>query len=394
MKIKGKVKRIHVFIFIFIIIICFPYLNSLTHIIKDEQLNGVTVAAEKSLYSVKGYISGNYQKQYENWYLENFPYRGFLIKNYNQLKYDLFKKGSSIIGKDNYLFEEGYINEYLGINTNVSVEKADSVMQDLEVINDICKKNGKEFYFLITPSKAHFFPENIPDKYYKLAENNDNYVRYYDLLTERLKTSGIKYVDAPNYFSEVKINEPIFYRSGIHWSYYASTCFLSDFIKYINNTSNLNLRNFEIAESEETENSCMPIDTDLYDLLNVYRAKKDERYYRAKLEFTDQNNTDKKLFIQGGSFCRNLIEILRYETFQHIDYLYYLTEIEEYDIHKGDNIDLYNINNNEVTKEHLDKLLSDKDIIILEVNQEYMASWVDGFPKILRSYLEENGFPD
>ena len=117
-KFKTFLKNNYYFFFIVIFIICitFPYINSKTNIIKKQKLYGDEKLSSKPIYTHKEYFKGNYQKQYENYYLENFPSRNIIIKIYNQLRYDFFNLGSVIIGKEDYLFEEkleSYYKKYL-----------------------------------------------------------------------------------------------------------------------------------------------------------------------------------------------------------------------------------------------------------------------------------------
>ncbi len=393
---KNSKKYKIVFIIIFMIIITFPYLNSLLHVVKDEQLYGITDEISEPIYSIKSYLNGEYQKDFDTYYAENFPYRNIFIKCYNQLRYDIFKQGYAIIGKENYLFEELYVNEYLGINTVVSEEYLNDLVKDIKAIQDICNNNGKEFYVIITPSKAEFCSEYIPDKYYEMAKNVSEYTRNYDIFVPLLQSEGIKYYDSPKFFreNEENIKVPLYYKTGIHWSYAASSYVLREFINYIDNTSTLNLRNFEIVDIQTSNDifEDQSTDSDLFSLLNIFNKDKEEIYYKTILNFENGNIPNKKLFMQGGSFSWHLTETMTKNIFSEIDFMFYRQFIRHYD--KNGNTVQEEMDDNNVTKEILDEYLRDKDIIILEVNQEYLDDMGAGFPKILRQYLEEYGFPE
>lgn len=387
-KLRNNYEKI--FIIIFMLLIMFPYLNSLTHIIKNEELKGVSEEKSKPTYGVKSYLKGEYQTDFDDYYLENFPYRNIAIKNYNQLRYTLFNKGTVIVGKEKYLYEESYIKEYLGIDIEVSDEYMNNLMNNLNVINSICKQNNKEMYIIITPSKAEIMSEYIPDKYYALASENEGYIRGYDLLTEKLNNMGIKYFDSPKYLKENESITPIFYKTGIHWSFVSSTQVLSNFIKYINNTSNLDIRNLDVIGTEMSTEPYFDEDEDMYSLLNIYSGKKDEFYYKPVVEY-ENKETSNNLFIQGGSFTWNLLEYMKKDIFKTIDFAFYQQFITKYD--EDGNILQETIENNNISNEQFETLLQDKDIIILEVNQEFIPGWGNAFIENFRNYLEQYGFP-
>ena len=292
---KNNYKIIYILIFMGIIL--FPYANSIAHIIKDEELAGVTEEIKKPEYTLKTYLKGEYQQNYDKYYSQNFPYRNAIIKRYNQFRYDLFKKGAVVIGKENYLFEEGYINEYLGLDEKVSNEYINEVIENLKIISQKCKEKGKEMYVLITPSKADICKDYIPDKYYKM-QNKEN-KRCYDIFAQKFQEENIKYFDAYKYLKENEIKEPLFYKAGTHWSYVAATNTLSEFVRYINNTSKLNLRKFKVTGSENRGDPYYAEDSDIYGLLNIYKGDIEEKYYKPILQYEDNEKPNKKVFMQG-----------------------------------------------------------------------------------------------
>lgn len=382
--IKNNYKIIYILIFMGIIL--FPYVNSVAHIIKDEELAGVTEKIEKPQYTLKTYLKGEYQQNYDNYYSQNFPYRNVIIKSYNQLRHDIFQKGAVVIGKDSYLFEEGYINEYLGLEENVKQEYVNEVIENLKIINQKCKEKGKEMYVIITPSKAQTLSQYIPDKYYKM-QNREN-TRYYDIFTKEFQNSEIKYFDGYKYLKESQIKEPLFYKAGTHWSYVAAANTLSEFVKYINSTSKLNLREFKVKSTETSSGEPYHIeDKDIYCLLNLYKGNIKEEYYNPILEFENQNNPTKKVFMQGGSFSWTILEYMKKDVFENIDFMFYRAMIRSYD--KDGNAKEQKLQNNEISNEELEKLIEDKDIIIFEVNQEHMKKWNDDLLKILKEHLEK-----
>ena len=53
---------------------------------------------------------------FSNWFNSKFEPRGFYIKNYNTICFNLFKDSIDIIGKDNYIYEYDYVSSELCID--------------------------------------------------------------------------------------------------------------------------------------------------------------------------------------------------------------------------------------------------------------------------------------
>lgn len=385
-KLVNEVKKNYkmMFILIFMVVIFLPHIRAAIYMGKDSKLAGVVEEIPKPTYTLKSYLKGEYQQNYDNYYAQNFSCRRTIIRSYNQLRYDLFDKGSSIIGKEDYLFSEPYIEEYLGLDEEVTQEYLDNLIENLKVIKQKCKEKNKEMYIIITPSKADYLSEYIPDKYYKMQDKER--ARCYDILTKEFQNLDIKYFDSYKFLKESQITEPVFYKAGIHWSYVAAANSLSEFVKYINNTSNLDLKEFKVNGSEKASEPYHDEDKDIYNLLNIFKGNIEEEYYEPILNFETTEKPDKKMFMQGGSFSWTILEYMKKDIFRDIDFMFYRNFIKSYD-EKG-NTKEEKLENNEVSDEKLEELIEDKDIILLEINQEQMRNWNNDLIKILREHLE------
>lgn len=125
-----------------------------------------------------------------------------------------------IIGKSGYLYENGYINEYLGyseIYREVTKERIKKQVLMLEYISERLKENGCAFVFVLTPSKASQYPEAIPEWYKKQNKTPDGYTRPYELLIKELAGSGVPYIDSTALYAEIGLEET-FPKTGTHWN--------------------------------------------------------------------------------------------------------------------------------------------------------------------------------
>ena len=115
-----------------------------------------------------------------------------------------------IIGKSGYLYENGYINEYLGYSKmyrEVTRETIDDQVRKLEYIQEKLAERGTAFVLLITPSKASQYPDAIPDWYKAANTAPEDYVRPYTMLIERLADSTVSYVDCASLYKEIGLQD-------------------------------------------------------------------------------------------------------------------------------------------------------------------------------------------
>jgi hypothetical protein len=388
---------------IFITVISFSAANHFFKFVEEEKLVGASADTVKPQWDFGSYLNGEYQKNFEDWYFLNFSLRGNAIKQYSQMKYSLFNTSPNenvVRGKEEVLFEKEYIEEYLGIEEPVAQEYLIDLTNDIKFIEDKCKEFGKEFYLIITPSKADFYSDSIPDKYYKIASvkgiNNEE-TRDYNRFIKLLKEKDIRYFDTKDYLMEKReeLGIPLYAKTGIHWNYVSAAYSLQRFIEISNNTSKLNLKNFGISNVQQSETPFHSDDIDIYSIMNVPKGKMDELYYSPEIksianEGEDNNKSKPKVFMEGGSFSWQLLQFLNnVKTFSNIDFLYYQLYITHFSTREITKTPV----DGKVTKEVLDRVLSNKDMLILEVNQQYISNMGRGFPKVLRNYLEQYGFP-
>ena len=125
-----------------------------------------------------------------------------------------------IIGKSGYLYENGYINEYLGYSEMYREVTRERVEQQVEMLEYIAKRlaeEGHAFVFVLTPSKASQYPDAIPDWYKDQNDTPDGYIRPYNYLIEALADSEVPYIDSASLYAEIGLQET-FPKTGTHWN--------------------------------------------------------------------------------------------------------------------------------------------------------------------------------
>ena len=119
-----------------------------------------------------------------------------------------------ILGKDNWLFWGGPINEavHYGVLDDTQIER---IIDELSYINNILKERGIDFLFVITPDKRLIYPEYMPDIY-----KESDVPSSYDRLTEALSKSDIDFIDFKPFLQNKKseIEYRMYYLRDRRWN--------------------------------------------------------------------------------------------------------------------------------------------------------------------------------
>ena len=82
-----------------------------------KPLDGYTTTTDKPELTKASFASGDYQSDIEQYISENFGFREFFIRVYNQLDYSCFRdipNDNIIEGKDRELFLNMYLDDIIG----------------------------------------------------------------------------------------------------------------------------------------------------------------------------------------------------------------------------------------------------------------------------------------
>ncbi len=222
--------------------------------------------------------------------------KNFRIIN-NTILFKLFSSTTSgvIIGKDNYLFEKGYITEKLALDFP-DENKIKELAEKIKKTQDILNKDNIKFLYIIAPTKVDFYTEFLPEKLSCLLKNNDESKRQYYLLKKYLKEYNVNFVDANEFLLNKKDNTKymLFTKYGIHWSYYGFYEFFNEVLnkEYFNNSIKCELYFNDI-----------PLGSD-FDLGNLAGLKR-KVFKLDDLAYFNNCKTNKKLpklLLAGDSF--------------------------------------------------------------------------------------------
>lgn len=222
----------------------FPAVNGITGVYKEKGLDGAVQLAEDVSFSWKGWWDGTWQEKKQLFLNDHFGFRPFFIRLKHEIDFRLFRKvhaNTVIIGKDNYLFEDGYIHSYYGRNF-VGMDEIEKSVHKLKTVDSVFSKMGKVFVTIIAPGKASFYPEYIPDSMKTVYNSRTNYTAFRD---EAMR-QGVNLIDFSTYFRSLKNKTPycLYPKNGVHWSKYAIQLAADSMIKYIEKRSGVRMAHY------------------------------------------------------------------------------------------------------------------------------------------------------
>lgn len=352
-------------------------------------LSGVTASIAPVERNIQTLNEGTYQTYLRSAWEADFPGRKLLLCIRNQLLYSLLNVSPNqniVIGKENYLFEPEYIIAELQICPPTPDEYFSTLGNNLLKLKSLLKKNGKELYVFITPSKAHFYREYIPDKYFYCSTRTDfNTCTDYERFLNTLEKNNINYYDSIKFINEAmaskRFQSPLYYKSGIHWSHPWGEAAAAEFLDYIRTHSKYDLNSIQVTE--RLSDKPIEPDTDLYSALNLLK-KPNEQWWASEIKVIHQGKDHPNVFLRGGSFMgQSLNALIHNGVFGkdvHFENNYYFQDnySSKHTISKFDSYNEINI----------DMLLGQSDIVILEVNERAIPMMNWGFIEHLLEHPE------
>lgn len=212
-----------------------------------EPLKGTVNNPEDATFSKKDWIDGTYQEKKELYINSMFGFRSFCIRLNNQIAFNFFNKAKAngvIVGKENYLYEESYINAYTGKDF-LGEDSISHTLNRLKFISDTLSRLNKQLIIVFAAGKASYFPEYIPDKYLPILEKTN-----YKSLSDGAKKLGLNVIDFNKWFVENKNKSkyPLYPLQGVHWSTYGTTLAADSLIRKIEFLRKLMRQTYSLTE--------------------------------------------------------------------------------------------------------------------------------------------------
>lgn len=323
---KDSLKKL-----IVILMLCIIFIPFLLHMVAgyqalDVALKGFSDSVAKPEFTYESFWDGTFQSNYSAWSEQSLPLRGRIIRNYNTIRYQLFRLGNRPIGKNGSIFEPMYLEAELALDEydfskEENITKLQNMVSHMESINRKLKKFDKYFYVYIAPNKADVYPDEMPDYYVGLR--NEKAVNLVDLFREEIAKTDVPYWICSDMVKDLET--PAFYPTGIHWSRPYEQRATQKIVSDLAQISGKTFRNIEFTSLEKRKTPYSR-DTDVYDLLNVW-SYPDIDYYQYNVELTKQTQYDTlDILIEGDSFANGLREDLNA----------YIPEVTIYSVNRND----------------------------------------------------------
>lgn len=341
---------------------------------KRYELYGVSAPSQAST-GISGIMDGSWQAGMEDFLNDQSVLRTWLIPIRNQVTYSLFHTSphsSVVLGKDNYLFEDIYILKELQIIPPVSDGQIEELIGKLTLLQDRLSTRGKTLFLFITPSKAHVYPEYIPDSYKSLMPQQPETSSYEKLLMQ-LEESDIPYYDSVPYVLATRDSAeyPTYTVTGIHWSHVKGFDVAQQLSDSMEEQLGINLPEFTL--SWRVNPTAIGADRDVEELMNIFSRQRCT-YYAPSIIIADNEKDSANLLACGGSFMGETVYNLM--DFDFFDSTYYMENTQLIDCGNISQFTSY---------EELDlaQQLKLADIVLLEVNQEKIDDMCFGFIEYL-----------
>ncbi|MGL5439567.1 MAG: alginate O-acetyltransferase AlgX-related protein [Filifactoraceae bacterium] len=287
-------------------------------------LSGVVISKEKPNVSVKTIMEGNYQQQYGDWFGENFPFRSFLVKGYNQILFQTKSMVNDIQpGKGGNLHGAMWLKGYVDYEIDIAVLK--QYREDIALIYDYLSDKGVRMFYMISPNKAELYAETIPWNYQLANKYISNPGCGKKQIINMLEELKIPYVDTLSIMQKAIDEEKIqpFAKTGIHWNKYGSISAMESYIDLLNQAG------MDIPEIQKTvtfskEPDSME-DIDYKSITNVYFSPFDSIYPHVNFTITDPSKIEKSVYAISTSYQNSFLELFKANDmpFTHYKRLYY-----------------------------------------------------------------------
>jgi hypothetical protein len=266
------------------LLLLLPALQAKFHWVKEPTLDGVYTMAPQVQFSFPALLANTYQPALEHYLEDRIGFRNYLIRLRNQLATSVFNESWAnrlAVGRHHVLFEQEYIDAYLGTDF-VGDERVQLNVRRFRNVQDSLARHHVQLVFVIGPSKATFMPENLPLSASRQARTRTNYEAY----SQALPAAGVHVLDFSRALRHWKryTPYPLFAAGGTHWTMYGGARAADSLQAYLRDSLRIRTAPFQLADIEV---STTPHDTDddLAKTMNLLVRPASEELAYPKLKF-------------------------------------------------------------------------------------------------------------
>lgn len=282
-----------IILYVIILILWIPIIESQFDILPKKQLKRDYLLVAKDIdFTNENWFNRQFQEKKDNYVYKTFPLRPLLTRIRNQIDYSLFDithANKVVVGKNNMLLQQGYLNCYFG-KDYVGDSTIKATVQTFSSLQKLLAKEGVDIYVVIVGDKASIYPENIPDHAQQQME-----VTNYAKTVEQLDAFGCKYLDLRQFILNEKKTAPypLFTNAGFHWSGYAVTLAADTLLSYLEHHTGLNFIDV-ITDGGILTDEYRFTDNDLGLTLNLLFRNTHQKVYYPNISFAEKKESEIK----------------------------------------------------------------------------------------------------
>lgn len=300
------------FVILFLLLILLPgalwLASDVTGQTYDVPLNGYTDVTEKPVLSAQTLSDGSFQRQYAEWFRENIPLRGIMIRNYNSLNYYLANDANRYVGKNGQIFESDqltgalYTDPSFDLGTDEYRTKMEAHIGVLLQLRRELQKVGKELYLCVMPSKPTLYMDSLQPETIELLP--EGYRTPDDYLLKMLEQTDLPYLNARPLAEQHEY--PVFTAAAMHYTKNFDQLLCSKLIEELSALTGKNYMQMKLGEAH-TYDYYRERNIDSYRALNIWGTPSETYYEYEVLPDPDSTEMPRILF-QGTSFIRGIFE--------------------------------------------------------------------------------------
>jgi hypothetical protein len=306
-----------------------PLLQKIFSIIHVQELYGKYEMADKPKFSTELWFNGDYQKQCDKYINNKVGFRPLFIRTHSQIYYSIFHTSASesiTLGKEGYIYETSYINSYIGLDY-IGDKEHKIKFHKLKKLQDTLQSLNKKLIIILAPSKASFYPEYIPDRFFIKPRKKTNY----EEVTKQLSKTNVPYIDFSKWFRTMKKTSKytLMNKNGIHWTRYGEILAMDSLIKFVSKSTQVNLPKIKY-DSLTYSQTPQFTDNDISQTMNLFYVKKDLKltYPRVSIDSSKADKKKLRSLVVGDSFYWGMYYLgLSDKVFDRGEFWYYFQDM-------------------------------------------------------------------
>lgn len=308
------------------LLLCAPLIQRWSGLVREFPLAGVEAPAQGVPFSGKAFLSGEWQRGFEETFTHELGFRTHLVRTDNQLSLSVFHevKPPRLLGDGDYLQDADY-HPRNGVQLE-PLENLFPLVSSLYELNRELDKRGVALMVILSPAKPRVLPDHLPKAWQRYPRTPTEPLTA-DLVTTTLTNLGVPAFDFGPWFASRRATAqaPLFTKGGVHWSVYGAALAGSELLRCL---AALTKKPFPelavtgIRSVDEPPES----DADLANLVNVWDTR---RFWSPPTEPVlerrmPENGTRARILFVGTSYVWNLTSFLmKHDTCSFLEVWYY-----------------------------------------------------------------------